>query len=219
MMTLEDESSTTVLSRKVGSTPVIMVFLNVQKQDWHLIPRWVKLVDEFPSREDLLPGDPRPTTGIKICEGKRNNINTAIVDAVRSGYVPVRFLAIKRSQGVSRRMVLVLVHERYLGKGERRLTDWQKADIKKLTMDHAWDSRVHRNPGPSGGNFIIEAGNPKRGDKTVSELVINDASEFELVAVDSELAAQTRAPAVLDMALDERHRELRTRAINILLQF
>lgn len=165
-------------SLKIGSVPVILIYLNIQTQDYRMIPKWATEVLEFP-REEVREGQ---SSGRMLLQGKRVFINSALVDLVRHGYIPLRCVVVNRSQGVTKRVVIVFIHRDMVREGDNPLTVWQKKELYLLTQGYLWDTRVYRNPGESGGNYIVESGNPKPASKmALADLIIED-DEFGLVS-------------------------------------
>ncbi len=176
-------SETTVvtqeLSANVKSAPVVMIFLNLGGPG--LIPKWTRTVDEF-EREPVMPG--QSTSGRMLLQGRRIDLRFILDDLDRIGYIPLRLVDIRRTQGIKRRLVLVCVHKDHIKADDRRMPRREELDVRRL-LQYLWDCRVYRNPGATGGNFIVEGGNPNSPSRKESPADLrigetDESNEFEL---------------------------------------
>lgn len=161
--------------RVLGSAPVVMFHLNVNGDG--LIPSSAVRVEDNNGGAMLHTGRP----GIKLCQGRTVDLEGLLEEGEKRGYIPKKFIAVRRLQGIMHRMVLVCVHKNAPDNGEAAsFTSEQREDFLKLLRRLNWDTTVYRNFNDDGGNFIIMAGNPSQDEEELV-LLVSEGEQFEMV--------------------------------------
>lgn len=163
------------LSARLGTAPVIMFSMNLMGHT--LVPRGVEIV-----KDEKRDHGQKGAEGRLLLEGKQIKVKH-FIDLVRfAGFVPLRLVAVDRHEGKGVRLVLVSIHRDALQPGDTALDPAIEESFRRILEKYNFDLRIYRNPGETGGNFMIEAGNPVRSDRIEfpQELQIDGAQELEL---------------------------------------
>ncbi|GEM_PF-5658043 len=166
------------LSPKLGTTPVVMVYLNINPKDQSFvkIPAWAERVNDF--KRETAPVVGKQLTGRKLFECQQTRTSYIIHDLDAQNYIPLRLLVIDRANGSTVRMTLVCVHKDHMKAVDKRMQPGHEAEVRTLLSKNHYDQRVFRNQ----NNFIIECGNPvsaSRMQPFAVLRVVND--EFTIV--------------------------------------
>lgn len=144
------------LSRLLSSVPVIM--FNQNLVDDRLVPSCADWVNEHDRQERPVSATSGPS-GYKVLEGKKLDMSVVVPGVMEAGFTPVRLRAIRRERGI--RLALVCVRDDQVSATETVLSGRQLREIEeKIFISNLLDSRIFRNPGEGGGNFIVDSGNP-----------------------------------------------------------
>jgi hypothetical protein len=165
----EVETSQDELSAKLGSVPVVMVCFNglTRKE----LPHGVEIVDEYSPDQK-----PEGQHGRLILKEKAIEHKQTLRLLSNYGFRPVRVLAVLRQNGRFK-VVIVCPHWKHADKNAKPISGFLKRGVEAM-LNRYWDTRIYRNPSTSGGNFILDLGNPDpMGYRTIG---VNEAEEFEV---------------------------------------
>jgi len=167
-------------ARRLQSAPVVMLFVNLPKRAEALAD--LEEVEEYSLDEKKHPTSP----GVLVGEGKTMDLQSISSDLLRQGFVLIKGLVVARHRGM-KRVVGVFVHKDHLKADSRPATKRVVMAITRLLDENFLDARVYRNPGPDGGNFVVETGRPcpVEGNSSLGDLRVR--AEFEFVFDEEEV--------------------------------
>lgn len=149
---LEDSQlrdTVSAVSQSIRSAGAVLLFLNMKGRG--LLPKDVEFVSDEKKSEVREPG-------IMILEEKLADIGSLLQLLGIKGFVAASFTAIDRKEGRVRVSAPLLKVELLT---EKTISAERERELGCLLRNFVWDVRIYRNPGEDGGNFAIEAGNPK----------------------------------------------------------